>query len=110
MHGPQEVALGQRSPPPAFHGDDGAVVEDERGNIERVGMAMLGQPSAMHMVHGPARIGAGNLQPHDIGTQMIARRRHDDVLHPMLHRRNHRAAQQRRRLQGNQHRGPWLKP
>ena len=92
----QEATLSHVAVPSALYADRASVGQDELRYIERVGMAVLGQPSAGHVVHWPAGVGARDFHLDDRRTQMRARRRFNDALHPALDRWHHRATQHRR--------------
>ena len=49
-----------------------AIGQHEGGYIDGVGVAMLGQTGARHMVHGAAGIGPCHLELDDAGTEMVA--------------------------------------
>ena len=101
MHVAQETALGEAPHQPDLTVDRAPVGQHERGDIDGVGMAVLGKLRAVDMCSSAGRSRRPPPSARPRGTQMIARRRDDHALDPAVDRRHHRAAQQRGRAQLN---------
>src|SRR5262245_763559 len=94
MHVAQNVAFGQAAPPAGLDVHHASVGEHKPRDVDRVGMAVLGQAGAVDVVHGPARVGGSDSELDHLDAQVIARSWNYHPLHPPIDRRYHRASQQ----------------
>ena len=93
VHSPQKRLLTRLSAPAAFHRDCLAIAEKKRGDVDGVGVPVLGQPSAVDMIDRPAGIGCHHLQLDQVAAEIVARRGPHRLAHPALDRWDHRTAQ-----------------
>jgi hypothetical protein len=99
MHLPQERPFPRIAMPTLLHTDPPTVGKLEAGNIEGIGVPMLGKAPPPHVVHGPAAVRCRYLDLGDGDAEVALRSGSYRRPHPVLDGRDHRTAQKCRRAQ-----------